>query len=107
MEFKGTHQKWGYRPQSISKNGFYIETINKNHIGTFIGEVGGGLQDLKEIEANALLISKAPEMLEMLDKISKFIDENKGVNYWCELLKREVPEIKQLIKEATTLCETK
>jgi hypothetical protein len=60
-----------------------------------------------EYKANALLISKAPEMLEMLDKISKFIDENKGVNYWCELLKREVPEIKQLIKEATTLCETK
>lgn len=66
MEFKGTNQEWEFRPQAISKNGFYIETRNKNHIGTFIGEVGGGLQDLKEIEANALLISKAPLLLEAI-----------------------------------------
>jgi hypothetical protein len=94
MEFKGTNQKWGYRPQAISKNGFYIETINKNHMGTFIGEVGGGLQDLKEIEANALLISKSPEMLEMLKKIVSCYHI-----YEFEIL----DEAKQLIKEATEI----
>jgi hypothetical protein len=97
MEFKGTHQKWGYRPQSISKNGFYIETINKNHIGTFIGEVGGGLQDLKEIEANALLISKAPEMLEMLKELVK---QNTYRGYEES---EDVIEAKKLIKEATQI----
>jgi hypothetical protein len=93
-EFKGVNQKWGYRPQAISKNGFYIETINKNHIGTFIGEVGGGLQDLKEIEANALLISKAPEMLEMLNEL---ISGNRLIR------ETDYKKIEQLIKEATEL----
>jgi hypothetical protein len=108
MEFKGTNQVWQYRPQSIAKNGFYIETTNKNHIGTFIGEVGGGLQDLKEIEANALLISKAPEMLEML---KEFIDSLCG-EQTCEeeLIKglgntiyNSVFKAKQLINEATKI----
>jgi hypothetical protein len=54
-------------------------------------------------EANARLISKAPEMLEMLEKVCHFIDKNKDQNYMVGLLSRGVPEIKQLIKESTEL----
>jgi Ni,Fe-hydrogenase maturation factor len=48
----------------------------------------------EEAEANALLISKAPEMLEMLDYLSTRL----GTAF-----EREIQEINQLIKEATEL----
>lgn len=79
-EFKGTKGKWvyDYEQESIlSENGYIIADIFP------IGQ-----------EANALLISKAPEMLEMLKLIVDecFIDHEP-----LEL------KIKQLIKEATEL----
>jgi len=49
-----------------SSNGFYIETVDMSHQNTFIGDVGGGLQGENEIQANAHLISAAPELLEAL-----------------------------------------
>jgi hypothetical protein len=60
------------------------------------------LRYISELE-NHIERSKAPKMLEMLEKVSHFIDKNKGQNYMVELLSRGVPEIKQLIKEATEL----
>lgn len=45
---------------------FKIQTVDMSHSHTFIGEVGGGLQSDAEIEANAKLISAAPELLEAL-----------------------------------------
>lgn len=47
------------------------------------------------------LIDKAPEMLELLIKIDKFIDKNESVNYMIRLLSREVPNIKTIIKQAS------
>jgi DNA-binding Lrp family transcriptional regulator len=47
--------------------------------------------------ANAKLISKAPEMLEVLKKVSQFITENEDKNYMVRLLSRDVPEIEKLI----------
>lgn len=92
-QFKGTKGEWTYRSQPIKQLGFYIETVNKSHKNTFIGEVGGGLQSYLETKANALLISKAPEMLELLDKLKDHFG----------LFPENRIAIKQLIKEATTL----
>ena len=94
MEFKGTKGQWvldndvqlfsGYR--NIFCNGVKIhESSNKN-----------GLSET-EISANALLISKAPEMLEMLIDA---VNENKN----GEILgKAWFNAVERIIKEATDL----
>lgn len=112
MEFKGTNGKW------IVNKGV-IKTENGETIGfaaTLLGRVDktrlpneSWLQmmerikperDLGEFErkANALLISKAPEMLEMLKLVSDGISEMDFAQ--LELM---LPEIEQLIKSATEL----
>ena len=83
MEFKGTKGRW-----YVSKA---YKTINDEK-GFGIAQENG-IRNSNEWDANALLISKAPEMLEMLKKILK--EDN--------LSKSEYYEIKQLIKEATEL----
>ena len=102
MEFRGTKEKWkiftnahkecdGEEWGWIGLNTFNSKSINKCSI-----HWSG-----KEAKANALLISKSPEMLEMLQKIvlmtetcnGTFEDFREIYNY----------EIKQLIKEATEL----
>ncbi len=52
------------------------------------------LKGLNQSEANAILISKAPEMLEMLEKCEYWIS---SCNEYAGILK----DIKQLIKDAT------
>ena len=83
MEFKGTKGKW----RCVIPEGYGKSTLVMN--GTDI------ICDMVKFEGkryNALLISKAPEMLEMLKKL---------VNTY-ELLGIS-NEVKQLIKEATEL----
>lgn len=108
-QFKGTRGSWSLI-HSKSKTGW-------NVIGTKLGgrykiaqlpylsdpELSKEWNDKEKQEQlyNALLISKAPEILDMLIKIDRFIDLNRDKNYMVELLSREVPEIKELIKEAT------
>lgn len=79
-EFKGTKGKWSYRYVS----GF-IKIISENHYDI--------MDAPNEKEANALLISKAPEMLEMLN----FIVENVDISMYAQ------EKIEQLIKEATEI----
>jgi len=88
MEFKGTKGKWEINPKA-SRN------VRCNNLT--IANCSSGQNGENEIEekANALLISKAPEMLEMLNKV-------------CEKLKGNgfpmlQNEIQQLIKEATEI----
>ena len=102
MEFKGTKSPWKVK-HSESKEAF-------NVIGTalggkykiarcpyFKGRIDGKLSEAYneserlEAEANALLISKAPEMLEMLQNI---VDYGGVANF---------NNIKKLIKKATEL----
>lgn len=83
-EFKGTKGKWvyDYEQESIlSENGYIIADIFP------IGQ-----------EANALLISKAPEMLDFINRISGEMLRNDFVldEKWYE-------QAQQLIKEATEL----
>lgn len=72
MEFKGTKGKW-----IIQFGGLFLSIKGSKK---------------SEMQANALLISKAPEMLEMLNKL-----------YANDLLKDNADEVLQLIKEATEL----
>jgi hypothetical protein len=95
MEFKGTKKPW-----EIELTNDYHEDCRIYHIPN-IGIYFDENSDIEpeEIDANLLLISKAPEMLEMLEIfesyfVGKQIDE---YEYQLKL------DLKQLIKEATEL----
>lgn len=60
---------WTFKEQPVKSAGFYIETVDKSHKKTFIGEVGGGFHSGAELRANARLISAAPEMYALLSEI--------------------------------------
>lgn len=91
METKFTKGKWEINPRahlnirndknrSIASTGVYSDNTNSE------------LVDL-ENKANALLISKAPEMFEMLE----------GILQRREVCFEDLIEIEQLLKEATEL----
>lgn len=95
MEFKGTPSPWrlrqGKRKAMISGRSWTNLAKVITHTIT-IGE-SEDYQEKEEGKANALLISKAPEMLEMLVKLKN--------HHGLSPNNRE--EIKQLIKEATEI----
>ena len=97
-QFKGTKGKW-----EIEKTNDYHEDCRINHIPN-IGIYFDENSDIEpeEIDANLLLISKAPEMLDMLKRVVFLFKrgeyDNKG-NIGSELLN----ECNQLIKEASEL----
>ena len=84
MEFKGTKGKWF----TTVLGDVYSENQVDNEI---ICEVIHG--KLEETKANALLISKAPEMLEMLETVLNNSDVPNEI----------YDKAKQLIKEATEI----
>lgn len=87
-EFKGTKGKWDIFRQD---NDIYIETESGNAaICSIVGGAG-----LEQDEANALLISKAPEMLDKLNKIAPILKRYGEIEQHKDLM--------QLIKEATEL----
>ena len=89
--FKGTKGKWVFKKNSLGT--CYILT-NDSWKGDFIAIVNPPtLVASQEVtEANALLCSKAPEMLDMLEKVLPHAHDFGLFN-----------EIKQLIKKATEL----
>jgi hypothetical protein len=97
MEFKGTKGKWifreGYRNDVITADDRSFGIVD---FGT---EQEAYLADypLQELKANALLISKAPEMLEMLKELVK---QNTYRGYEES---EDVIEAKKLIKVATQI----
>ena len=96
MEKKFTQGAWEYRP-AISTNCFYIETADKTHKNSFIGEVGGGLQTKHEIEANAKLIAAAPDLLEALEDLYNAIDS--CVDLTPDVLRKADKAIKKALEE--------
>jgi hypothetical protein len=82
-EFKGTKGKWQVTPMVNVSDGKKMICATQDN----------GTQE--EMKANALLISKAPEMLEMLIEVKNRL---KGNGF-----PRLQNEIEQLIKEATEL----
>lgn len=93
--FKGTKWPWTYSTQ--------VGSPRHCHVAQVWGADGFILADLEatkdetEASANALLISKAPEMLEMLETI-----EYKLRNGY-ELQSSDHSKLQQLIKKATEI----
>ena len=91
-EFKGTKGKWG-----VEENPYYMDvrfgsTVRYGTISLHLYQEN--LTDISksdENKANAVLISKAPEMLEMLELLTTYYSAD------------NIEKAKQLIKEATTL----
>ena len=85
MEFKGTKGKWNYEKGTYLENTFFFSFNND--------------EATEETKANALLISKAPEMLEKLAEVKDLLEA-----YPSEAeMNLKAVEIRQLIKEATEL----
>ena len=88
MEFKGTKEKWEF-----SENGGVYVTTNSGMICDLI-------TSSQKDKADALLISKAPEMLEMLKKLKDaMLELMEHQDGWEE----DYEELEKLIKEATEL----
>lgn len=97
MEFKGTKGKWVTDYHCTDRQFINISSEEKGIVArSFYGDIEPIL-DQEECKANALLISKSPEMLEML----KLTLELWGSDSY--LGSHHYDKIKQLIKEATTL----
>jgi len=96
-EFKGTKGKWNVSEET-NINNFGVEyfTIDfetsKDCIDVYLDNRLSEEERIIDGKANALLISKAPEMLEMLRKI---LEKDFDFDYYTE--------IEKLIKEATEL----
>jgi hypothetical protein len=93
MEFKGTKGKWIIENLNKPRKGKYpafeidISTENEDNMCTiWYSELFS-----ENAKANALLISKAPEMIEMLNNVKNYLGSDV----------RE--KVEQLIKEATEL----
>lgn len=101
MEFKGTKGKWKLTYTHKDKPG--IDAINENgqtyKTVVLFGEKSddaGIINTGIEQKANALLISKAPEMLDMLDHLQSLME-------YLDEWKEEREGILKLIKEATEI----
>lgn len=93
MEFKGTKGKWTCRQDYDKKYNQPVIEIDARGSDNLCTVWNGQSQEmLSETKADALLISKAPEMLEMLNKL-----------YSQDLLKDYEQEVLDLIKSATEL----
>lgn len=75
MPINYTQGPWKYRPEVVPAHGFYIETEDMSHNKTFIGEVGGGLHSMAEVEANAKLVSASPDLLNACKAALSYIRE--------------------------------
>jgi hypothetical protein len=89
MEFKGTKGKWHFDKEKAK--------VFKDDGNTLCVCYHTNIINKKESEPNALLISKAPEMLEMLKELVK---QNTYRGYGES---EDVIEAKELIKEATQI----
>ena len=106
MDFKGTRGKWKHKKGKRAKfeyDNFIIDEYG-NHIVKW-SNTGNGSHKLtiKESHANGLLISKAPEMLEMLKELVISADDMFNNGEPSETYYQLINRAEQLIKEATEL----
>lgn len=92
-KFKGTNGKWEVLITDVVDS--HLDIAINSELSDCVAWVYSA-SDYKDVNglANALLISKAPEMLEMLNRISN--DKLWGTD-------EDFKELKQLIKQATEL----
>jgi hypothetical protein len=103
MGFRGTKGKWRnivLGDRNVIGND---ENSTLHFIDCWFAGIGG-IETNEEAKANALLISKAPEMLEMLNNQLEFLiycRDNMKVSR--PVFNQKILRIKQLIKEATEI----
>lgn len=103
MEFLGTKGKWyikkaepcDHQRISIKTDDVLCVGVNDSD-GGFISMAICGNSKHEVVKANALLISKCPEMLEMLKELFLILKSVEGHE-------ETIKEVNQLIKEATEL----
>lgn len=99
MEFKGTKGKWF---ACCMKNTPHFIFANEGDVTICKPYQKQDLTNLsdEEFRSNVLLISKAPEMLEMLNWFAEYFTDlyHEGTEVDCKVL-----EAKKLIKESTEL----
>lgn len=106
-EFKGTKTTWVVS----GENKTFVYALNEKGTNSFSLNINNdGKTTIEEQQANALLISKAPEILEKLNEIVEAIEnetiiikENIDNDGYENLGGRFYQEAKQLIKSATEL----
>lgn len=106
MKFKGTSGKWDLfqdYDHAYSQKVLNISNWTDGCMATIWTGKDRDEEIPEEIKSNALLISKAPEMLEMLKDVFELLNpvtDEQGVK---ESYYQLMPKIEQLIKEATEL----
>ena len=98
MEFKGTKQKW--QISTNNEEGILISTHPMSRDICTVWKYDNDFLENQESKANALLISKAPEMLEMLNW---FTENFTDVYHNGTDIDNKVLEARKLIKEITNL----
>lgn len=103
MEFKGTSGKWKTRIDYDNKYKQLAIAINSRGVDNVATIWSGG--ELTECtHADATLISKAPEMFEMLKSVLELQQEKYGNGSGLHLaMIAKAKEIEKLLQEATTL----
>jgi hypothetical protein len=96
-EFKGTKGDWEFSMCQISEQ-ININSGLINIANVFSYDVLCVENDIEEAKANALLISKAPEMLEMLKEIITDWEFGNEDNF---IMANNIDKAKKIIKEAT------
>lgn len=107
MEFKGTKGKWVFSKSSLSI--WHLTDIGRR-LALVYGVVKDGIVLNGETQANALLISKAPEMLEelklkyeYLEELAMIIPDDSWTGEFRAKWNSEMNSMEQLIKQATEL----
>jgi hypothetical protein len=106
-EFKGTKGQW-YVSGGDKYATIQSRNMDEKIVVTYptIATVNSTFIDIEEFRANALLISKAPEMLEMLEEIQRrisiIISEPNGIVRETMINNLDLG-IEKLIKEATQI----
>ena len=95
--YKFTKGKWNYEKGTYLENTIFFSFNNGEIIK--VSNINDNDEATEETKANALLISKAPEMLEKLAEVKDLLEA-----YPSEAeMNLKAVEIRQLIKEATEL----
>ena len=97
MEFKGTKGKWNIERHIHPQAGYLI--LDNDNFQIAISD-NDYIENIDKCRYNALLISKAPEMLEMLSEI---VENYKIGNEDNFIMSNLIDKSEQLIKEATEL----
>lgn len=101
MEFKGTKEKWFVSQGAVDSNGIISsdEVFNVHSDGDLGMDICAVWKDVAdndtEAKYNALLISKAPEMLKMLEELITLHELGHEIGQY--------DKARQLIKEATEI----